>query len=1077
MDSNFRIKVSTKLDKSGAENEFKAFKNACEAQKITLHINSEQLAENLTAIEKAFKNAFKFDNKQLSNLNSLKTVLVELNTLSKDLQKNIFGSGKGGNTSQAIKQLTDQSNKVKKLASEYDRLKAVQVKLKGQLAGLWQTDSYNEVLSILRKINSETANAKKRLTSAGGKELALHIDTTWADKLTEKFSTVFQSIQRGALTTHQALEKYLASNNLGKEERAMINGMLSDLEKLQTRGFTNKTTYNSLREWLVQLEQIKAKARDLKIDISYNSTAEKGIKTLITDYQKLRTEASNLQSSMSKMRFGSEQYKEYEAQLKRIQSEMKKTFKQIGDTSKLTGANLKIDDNLRRQFANVFSTIDKDIQATKTKLNNMLSGDMTKTQRGTIEKLLSDINKLDGRKLTDLLNLEKPYQELAKMDSKISEVKEKMATIKFEIRGSKSISTIQSEINTLTENLTRLRNSGFANIGEADTLLGSLKQLSRIKLNNLSDNKLSNVVGELERINNAYKQLKTNANFNKNESTLQGTIENRISSLKRLQAQYEKLGMSTDGIQTLVTRLRELDTTDLGNARKSINEITTEMNRLRTNISGKTANTTELSSLIAKYKSLSTQIESTKKNMTKMSFDTAGYRDLEGILNTLENEFTQTGEKIKQFGVNLNRVNTGSGNSLSQAYVKQLNNISSSAKKTEQDLTKLLSGNVTQGQAEALNNLVTKAKELQNISIKDINTANAQEHIAQLNAEMSKLKTNSRNITIEIKANSIDSIRSHIDGAISSLQRLNKSTKGLNSESINNLIREYERLKQVAGGSLNESGLKQLQSDLTSANEKMKQVVSTSTRMKELSMANINMNNLISELNRLQSQFEKLGRDSSEVNALKSSLESLDRTDLNRLNSSMQTARERISQFKSSIGQTSAVSSGIRKSFSDLYATVQGYSIGFMVGNALTRGIMEAKQTLLELDEAFVSFKKVAPDGVDTSSEALDRLQQKASEVGKTVASSSVDMIKGTASALQAGMKNVNSALEYAKNVNMYKNVADISMEDSDKYLKTTMSVWGGVNNSLKPIHENLKNATTDYSTMTKYMDLANYAG
>ena len=67
---------------------------------------------------------------------------------------------------------------------------------------------------------------------------------------------------------------------------------------------------------------------------------------------------------------------------------------------------------------------------------------------------------------------------------------------------------------------------------------------------------------------------------------------------------------------------------------------------------------------------------------------------------------------------------------------------------------------------------------------------------------------------------------------------------------------------------------------------------------------------------------------------------------------------------------------------------------------------------------------KVAPDTFQGTADELDALRQKASEVGQDVARSSVDIINSTASALQAGFKDVDKAMEYAKNVNIFANVA-----------------------------------------------------
>lgn len=64
--------------------------------------------------------------------------------------------------------------------------------------------------------------------------------------------------------------------------------------------------------------------------------------------------------------------------------------------------------------------------------------------------------------------------------------------------------------------------------------------------------------------------------------------------------------------------------------------------------------------------------------------------------------------------------------------------------------------------------------------------------------------------------------------------------------------------------------------------------------------------------------------------------------------------------------------------------------------------------------------------------------------------------------------------MEYAKDVNMYANVADINEETSDKYLKTIASAYGGVTKSLEPMTKKVKGASDSYNMLTDYMDQAN---
>lgn len=322
------------------------------------------------------------------------------------------------------------------------------------------------------------------------------------------------------------------------------------------------------------------------------------------------------------------------------------------------------------------------------------------------------------------------------------------------------------------------------------------------------------------------------------------------------------------------------------------------------------------------------------------------------------------------------------------------------------------------------------------------------------------------------------SMKSNVEKHIASLERLNKSTKGINNVEVEKMIQKYKELRNVLNGDLNKSQLAELKSEITHLSNSSEQLKRVTLEMKALSDSKISLNNTIAKLERLERQIIELGDDASLITALKNELIGLSSsTNLNAINNGVLRGREELARYRAEMESNKNVMTTFRKSFSDLYSTVRGYALGNIVATATIGGFASLKDTIMSLDEAFVQFKKVAPDSVDTSTEALKELQAQAVLAGQEVASTSVDIINSTASALQMGMKDANEAMEYAKNVTMYANVADIETDEADTYLKTAMSVWGGINNALKPVHEQIKGMSKDYNIMTKYLDLANYAG
>lgn len=334
---------------------------------------------------------------------------------------------------------------------------------------------------------------------------------------------------------------------------------------------------------------------------------------------------------------------------------------------------------------------------------------------------------------------------------------------------------------------------------------------------------------------------------------------------------------------------------------------------------------------------------------------------------------------------------------------------------------------------------------------------------------------NTNNAKVSQTSKEFLSMKGNVDKAIASLERLNKSTKGINNVEVERMIQKYRELQSALKGDLNQSQLTRLKSEFSSLSSSSEQLRRVTLNMKALSDSKISLNNTIAQLERLERQIMELGNDASRITALKNELLGLSSSmNFNAINNGVLRGREALSSYRAEMESNRNVMTSFRQSFSSLYSTVKGYALGNIVASATIGGVYALKETIMSLDEAFVQFKKVAPDSVDTSTEALKELQAQAVLAGQEVASTSVDIINSTASALQMGMKDANEAMEYAKNVTMYANVADIETDEADTYLKTAMSVWGGINNALKPVHEQIKGMSKDYSTMTKYLDLAN---
>ena len=233
----------------------------------------------------------------------------------------------------------------------------------------------------------------------------------------------------------------------------------------------------------------------------------------------------------------------------------------------------------------------------------------------------------------------------------------------------------------------------------------------------------------------------------------------------------------------------------------------------------------------------------------------------------------------------------------------------------------------------------------------------------------------------------------------------------------------------------------------------------------------------ISDLQLLRDKCEQLGSGVDEVNRLENELQQLGNVDLDKASSELTRIRSEMTTLGKTINNSSTVKGATRGFFSDLYQTMTTFSLGNILADQIQQGIYAIKDTIIGVDSAFRDLMKVAPTDFQGTTQQLDELRDKAISAGQEVAKSSVDIIESTANALQSGFKNVDEALQYAKESAKFSNVSDMDQESTDKALRSILSSYGGVENSLKGVRTEIQGASSDYSMLNQVMDNANYIG
>ena len=213
----------------------------------------------------------------------------------------------------------------------------------------------------------------------------------------------------------------------------------------------------------------------------------------------------------------------------------------------------------------------------------------------------------------------------------------------------------------------------------------------------------------------------------------------------------------------------------------------------------------------------------------------------------------------------------------------------------------------------------------------------------------------------------------------------------------------------------------------------------------------------------------------SELKGLDDYLENVSNVDMKHLSGEFRRLNQELIQTKRDLND---IGKSIKSDFfGDLYDSLRTFTLGNLIGDAIQDGISSIKNVVVELDNATRDLMKVAPAGFEGTSEQLKTIKYDAIDVAKVVGQSSEDVIQGMAKALQTGAKTMSDALEIAKSSATFANVGDLSQDQADTYIASIMSAYGGMSNALKPVREQVQGMSNDYNNLTKFLDLANYAG
>lgn len=366
--------------------------------------------------------------------------------------------------------------------------------------------------------------------------------------------------------------------------------------------------------------------------------------------------------------------------------------------------------------------------------------------------------------------------------------------------------------------------------------------------------------------------------------------------------------------------------------------------------------------------------------------------------------------------------------------INDLNKIATALKKFDKSL-----GKPSNTQGRQVNGLVKEYKELGNV-------------VAKLEKQLNNGK---------LGVDSVNRISSAIDELKKKMQTLRTIAEG--SMDFNSLI----KMDDFDHSQLNK-GISEIHSNLNKVETQAESIRKT---INNIDMSNISDGSK-SELQDILDIVERIKTEAKDVN-----LDMDTGTALRNLRD-CEDAVKRISREAKSSSK-GGIFSGMLGSWDEFTGSFSSLTLANVVGDFLEDAIRETvrawKDLVVETDSAMTDLRKVYDENL--SGDNLSKYLDNVTEVAKNTGKSSVDVIQGTANAVKMGIDDINKALEFSQKASMFSNVGDVSQEQADTMLSSILSAYGGVEESLKPVREQIKGASKDYNTLTKFTDLANYAG
>lgn len=442
--------------------------------------------------------------------------------------------------------------------------------------------------------------------------------------------------------------------------------------------------------------------------------------------------------------------------------------------------------------------------------------------------------------------------------------------------------------------------------------------------------------------------------------------------------------------------------------------------------------------------------------------------DLKVNTSNVKSELSEIIKLLKQVNTTSQNKNSTPNKSISNtlAQFKQLTNQYNSLQRQLSKETNVKSVGVLKKQltevGTAITNVRGKLNPLEKELAKTFSTTSTQKLEAGLSKTFSSLESKASKLSAEIKSAfnnpNMDS------GMLNSLQT--------RMTGLQNLFKNFD-MSKLSGGSLNK-----LATEIDNISNKLKQVNTSANQVKLENKFQVDCSKAISQLEKLKSVYEKLGKNTSGIDKLanetKQLQNSIGNVNLGKLQTGLSGVNKQIASMKSSTSTLKGVGNSVKSTFGQIASSFTMLAPGYMIGSGLVSGISSLKSEILELDKSMTNLKKVADTSQINTEAKIQGITNSAIELAKSTGSSVSSVVESMAEAMKLGAKGIDGAEQVAKYAQVFSNIGDIDVSSATQGIAQIMNAFKV--DPLKKMSVAVNGVKKETTELSNAMDILNFA-